>query len=196
MDTGTTLFQEETVIDCKKFLLHSLTPMLACCLLAGMGVASAPANAQNTSASQSDSTMHSTTSKAKTTRAERKAAKKAAKEREKAAKAQEKSNAEAKGSHSRQMETRNASSHANSSNMSASHNSRGSNMSASHQVAPMSGAGNNSRSIANAKARGMVWVNTGSKVYHTGGRYYGNTKHGQFMTRAEAESKGYRAAKR
>ena len=184
------------MIDCKKLLLHSLTPMLACCLLAGVGVASTPANAQSTSASQSGTTMHSTTSNAKSTRAERKAAKKAAKERKKAAKAQEKANAEAKRSNSRHTETRGAASHANGSNMSTPHNARGSNMSASHQVAPMSGAGNNSRSIANAKARGMVWVNTGSKVYHTGGRYYGNTKHGQFMTRAEAESKGYRAAKR
>lgn len=49
--------------------------------------------------------------------------------------------------------------------------------------------------IANAKAKGMVWVNTGSKVYHTGGRYYGNTKHGQFMTRADAQKAGYRQAR-
>jgi len=178
------------VIDCKKLLLHSLTPMLACCLLAGIGVASAPASAQNTSGSQSGSTMQSTTSTAKSSRAERKAAKKAAKEREKAAKKQEKANAKANRTHSQPMETRSA--HTSQ----ASSNSRSSRMSTSHHVAPMSGSGTNSRSIANAKARGMVWVTTGSKVYHTGGRYYGNTKHGQYMTRAEAQSRGLTESKR
>ncbi len=50
--------------------------------------------------------------------------------------------------------------------------------------------------IANAKSRGMVWVNTESKVYHTDGKYYGNTKHGQFMSAADAQKAGYKAAKR
>jgi hypothetical protein len=50
--------------------------------------------------------------------------------------------------------------------------------------------------IANAKSKGMVWVNTESKVYHTDGRYYGNTKHGQFMSIADAQKSGYKAAKR
>ena len=44
--------------------------------------------------------------------------------------------------------------------------------------------------------RGMVWVNTETKVYHReGDRYYGNTKHGKYMTEADAIAAGYRAAK-
>jgi hypothetical protein len=42
----------------------------------------------------------------------------------------------------------------------------------------------------------MVWVNTETKVYHReGDRYYGNTKHGKYMTEADAIAAGYRAAK-
>ncbi len=45
-------------------------------------------------------------------------------------------------------------------------------------------------------AKGMVWVNTETKVYHReGDRYYGNTKHGKYMTEADAIAAGYRAAK-
>jgi hypothetical protein len=45
-------------------------------------------------------------------------------------------------------------------------------------------------------AKGMVWVNTESKVFHhESDRWYGKTKHGQFMTEAEALKAGYRAAK-
>jgi hypothetical protein len=45
-------------------------------------------------------------------------------------------------------------------------------------------------------AKGMVWVNLDTKVFHReGDRYYGNTKHGKFMTEAEAVSAGYREAK-
>jgi hypothetical protein len=49
--------------------------------------------------------------------------------------------------------------------------------------------------IADAKAKGLVWVNTSSKVYHTEGQFYGKTKQGKFMTKDEAEKAGYRAAK-
>jgi hypothetical protein len=43
---------------------------------------------------------------------------------------------------------------------------------------------------------GMVWVNTETKVFHReGDKYYGNTKHGKFMTEADAVKAGYRAAK-
>jgi hypothetical protein len=42
----------------------------------------------------------------------------------------------------------------------------------------------------------MVWVNTDSGVYHKEGtRYYGKTKTWKYMTPADAEKAGYRAAK-
>jgi DNA uptake protein ComE-like DNA-binding protein len=45
-------------------------------------------------------------------------------------------------------------------------------------------------------AKGMVWVNTATKVYHKeGDRYYGKTKEGKFMTEEDAIKAGYRAAK-
>ena len=45
-------------------------------------------------------------------------------------------------------------------------------------------------------AKGMVWVNTKSGVFHTeGDRWYGKTKEGKFMTEADAVKAGYRAAK-
>ncbi len=49
--------------------------------------------------------------------------------------------------------------------------------------------------IADAKAKGLVWVNLNSKVYHQAGvSQYGATKHGKFMTEADAKAAGYRAA--
>jgi len=45
-------------------------------------------------------------------------------------------------------------------------------------------------------AKGMVWVNLDTKVFHReGDRYYGTTKNGKFMTEADAVKAGYREAK-
>ena len=45
------------------------------------------------------------------------------------------------------------------------------------------------------RSKGLVWVNTSSKVYHKDGQFYGKTKQGKFMTEADAQKAGYRAAK-
>jgi hypothetical protein len=48
-----------------------------------------------------------------------------------------------------------------------------------------------------AASGGMVWVNTVSGVYHKpGSRYYGKTKHGKYMTEADAIKAGYHAAQK
>jgi hypothetical protein len=45
-------------------------------------------------------------------------------------------------------------------------------------------------------AKGMVWVNTSTRVFHyEGDRWYGKTKDGKFMTEAEALKAGYHASK-
>ncbi len=42
----------------------------------------------------------------------------------------------------------------------------------------------------------MVWVNLDTKIYHReGDRWYGKTKHGKYMTEAEAQQAGYRLSK-
>jgi hypothetical protein len=49
--------------------------------------------------------------------------------------------------------------------------------------------------IADAKAKGMVWANENTKVYHKDDAQYGKTKHGKFMTEADAQAAGYHLAK-
>lgn len=50
--------------------------------------------------------------------------------------------------------------------------------------------------IADAKAKGLVWVNLNTKVYHmSSASQYGTTKNGKFMSEADAKAAGYREAK-
>ena len=51
------------------------------------------------------------------------------------------------------------------------------------------------KEIADAQAKGMVWVNIPTKIYHRDGQFYGKTKEGKFMTEADAQKAGYRSAK-
>ena len=53
-----------------------------------------------------------------------------------------------------------------------------------------------SSDIADAKAKGLVWANLNTKVYHSSkDKEYGTTKNGKFMTEADAKAAGYKAAK-
>ena len=63
-------------------------------------------------------------------------------------------------------------------------------------AATKTGGATSSQEIAAAKASGKVWVNTETGVYHKGGRWYGKTKAGKFMTEAEAKAAGYKEAHR
>ena len=50
--------------------------------------------------------------------------------------------------------------------------------------------------IADAKTKGLVWVNLSSGIYHlAGSETYGTTKRGKFMSEADAKKGNYRAAK-
>ena len=66
---------------------------------------------------------------------------------------------------------------------------------ASHKTATTTASASDPQ-IAAAKSGGMVWVNTDSGVYHKGGRWYGKTKTGKFMSEADAKAAGYKASEK
>jgi hypothetical protein len=61
---------------------------------------------------------------------------------------------------------------------------------------PSTAAAVSASDIADAKANHKVWVNLDTGIYHKGGRWYGKTKNGKFMTEDDANKAGYKAAKR
>ena len=63
------------------------------------------------------------------------------------------------------------------------------------KAAPAAAPAQTPAQIADAKAKGMVWVNLNSGIYHKDGEFYGKTKSGKFMTEADAMKAGHRAAK-
>ena len=66
---------------------------------------------------------------------------------------------------------------------------------ASHKTVTTTASASDSQ-ISAAKSGGMVWVNTDSGVYHKGGRWYGKTKTGKFMSEADAKAAGYKASEK
>jgi hypothetical protein len=60
---------------------------------------------------------------------------------------------------------------------------------------PAPSANASASDIVAAKLSGKVWVNTDTGVYHKGGRWYGKTKQGKFMSEDDAKKAGYHEAK-
>ena len=83
--------------------------------------------------------------------------------------------------------------------------------SSSAPTAPQNGSSTHTRSVASSTSAtsstptatqapgggpGMVWVNKDTKIYHRqGDRWYGKTKHGEYMTEADAIKAGYHDSK-
>jgi cytoskeletal protein RodZ len=60
---------------------------------------------------------------------------------------------------------------------------------------PASNRATQSAPRTNPSSNGLVWVNTETRVFHKpGSRWYGKTKHGKYMTEADARRAGYRPA--
>ena len=70
-----------------------------------------------------------------------------------------------------------------------------SSVSASPSAAPVTGSGTGAATPAPGGGRGLVWVNTETHVYHKeGSRFYGTTKKGKYVSKADAIKEGDRAA--
>ncbi len=61
---------------------------------------------------------------------------------------------------------------------------------------PVESAASSPTSVQAPPAKGMVWVNTATKVFHReGDPWYGKTKHGKYMTEEDAVKAGYHESK-
>jgi len=75
---------------------------------------------------------------------------------------------------------------------SSSRRSGSANSASSNPVANSAGNG----TPAPGGGAGMVWANTGTKVFHRqGDKWYGKTKKGKYMTEADAQKAGYHESK-
>lgn len=154
-----------------KLKLSRKTFTLVLAVLIGTAMTPCVLHAQSQSATSPSTSSSTSTSTTKTSK------RKAKKEAKKAAKAEKAAKANAA-----------APAAASSTNAAAANTSASAKTSASHHAA--------STAQAPPPQPGMVWVNTSSKVYHkSGSRWYGKTKSGKWMSEADAQKAGYKAAK-